>query len=178
MSKILRNESSLPATGEEFSPPEVLRRRQLEMQFLEWNEPEEEATPEVQEESPWASRPLSVVGETTEQRLIRELESLKPETVGRLLSAVMRKHNSDKIEVQISGCRLVLQVFGVSFGSSGMAFLVPKDTAFEPDMGVEFAITHRGRRYNVISTKQFYPFPGLDFNVASFMFVDEGTPDD
>ena len=180
---IIRNPESLPDPGDDFAPPDVLRARQIQQEFLadpeEKTQAADEALPSIAQ---FAAQQMHAVAkpvrETVEQRLERELQSLQPEALGKLFSTVLRKTRQERIEVLISGCRLALQVVGVAVGSNGMSFLVPKDTAFEPDMGLEFVIVHRGRRHQVISTKQLYPFPGLDFNVASFMFVNEDNADD
>ena len=178
---IIRNSAALPETGDEFTPPEIMRQRQLIASYLE-NDDEPAYEPDTEDIVEYDVKPMThqpaAVRETVEQRLTRELETLSPAVLGRLFSTVLRKTGQEKIEVMISGCRIALQVVSVAVGSNGMSFLIPKDTAFEPDMGLEFTIVHRGRPYPVISTKQFYPFPGLDFNVASFMFVaEEGTND-
>lgn len=186
MGKILPKFTEQVPLGSEFAPAEVSFQERKTYEFL--SKKKQETTPDPVEDETLAvdreivatlpsapARGPSRISESVEQRLGRELEALPPTVIGRLFSNVLKRTHPEKVEVLLSGLRLVLSVVGVSISPTGMSFLVPKDTAFEPDLGLEFDLMYRNQRYSVISVNSPYPFPGLDFNVASFMFVNTDT---
>lgn len=141
----------LPDLGEDHTPNELEATRRLEARFLE---SEENIFPDS----------------ITDENGYVQKEALEPLPTPPKSIALPRL---EEVSIYAGGFRMKISVVAVSVTDSGVGLLLPRHQTFEPDMGLEFELSYRGKVYKLVSASQVHKFPSLDYTFASFMLVQD-----
>ena len=79
---------------------------------------------------------------------------------------------TDKVRIKMPKLSMSMGILEFCVTDQALAFFVPLDTTFEPDLKTEIIITHNEREYTVVYAGGFFPFHELGFSLVSFLRVD------
>jgi len=78
----------------------------------------------------------------------------------------------DSIRIEMTGLKMTIGILEFCVTDRGLAFFVPLDTTFEPDMKTEIKVIYRDRAYTVVYAGGFFTFKALGFSLVSFIRTD------